>query len=203
MNVITRTVYSILSRFNNFVDNLDKRYLDMIRQIAIFLISALWITGLILGYLHGRGAAKKTGITILESTNDVLSIDVNLEKEDNFFQDVLKDELSTEMNKPEYSKETMYEAPDLRTELKTEIFESDLNKKEDINLSPMKKEGISELPLIDSTSRENDSSGIIEKEELMKPGSSEKKIDNKKTEDTNTPVKSDLNSINKNDGIVE
>ncbi len=200
MNKIFDILSSILGKFNNFVDNLDKRYLDIIKQISIILIGSLWAFGLVYGYLNGRGAAKITGITIIESTDDIFDIDINLQRKDNFFKDVLKEELESEMSKPDYSKVTMYEAPDLRTELKTEIFETDFDKKENPGFSPINKDGIAEAPIIDKTARETDEKGIIEKEEIVKPNTPLKKNDSDiQTQNDDA----DIDPMNKNDGIVE
>lgn len=129
MNPVFKVFSKIIIVINNFIDNLDKRYVDMIRQIFFMIFFVLWVVGAVFGIIMGKNAASKGGITLIEKTNDVFDMHIQQEKDDRVFQDVLAQEMQAEGLNPTFPKETVENKEPLTPDSEDLILESDESRK--------------------------------------------------------------------------
>lgn len=217
MNILIKGLNKFLIIINGFLDNLDKKYVDMIRQLFFLIVIGLGIGAIIFGFIRGRSAAQKGGIRIINTTNDAFDIDIQQEKEDFLFKDIMEKELRNELNKKRTQKDNFFDSIEMEPERSTNIFEEDMATKEKSPVQRIENKNIEDVPLVD-TKNETDQNKdlIIEKDDIIESKKTNTDLlsspqddlldDNNSSEkdllnDNSTQDK--VNPVNKNNGIIE
>ena len=110
MNALEKILRPLVVAVNSLFDKMNPRTSDMIRQTYIFLIVAICIVGAIIGFSIGKKSAKKTGIQMAETTNQIFDLDIQQGRDDASFGSLLESETSSEMK----MKDTLKEAAPTR-----------------------------------------------------------------------------------------
>lgn len=216
MNPIFSSINKIIMSINNLIDNLDKRYVDMIRQMFFMIFFILWVLAAIFGIIMGRNAASKGGISLIQETNDAFDIEIQLEHEDSFFKDILAEEMKGEMAKPEFPKESFIKNEPLTPESNDTIIEADKFTKSDTTnvmsetSSPIDAPRIidqNSTPLVEEkNSRQNDPAPAASEPVTDKESSPLESNNNSANEKKDNSEKTDGNSydiMDNSGGIVQ
>ncbi|HEY1406283.1 MAG TPA: hypothetical protein VF857_06725 [Spirochaetota bacterium] len=103
MNALSKILNPLVKTFNGVVDNMGQRTIDMIRQTYLFIIVALCVIGIIIGFSLGKKSAKKTGMQLVETTNRAFDADIMQSREEGGFGAILEGDLQSEKENPEAS----------------------------------------------------------------------------------------------------
>jgi hypothetical protein len=103
MNPIMKILEPLTRAFNDTIDGMPRKTAEMIRQTFILIIVILCIAGAVIGFTKGKHSAKKTGIQMAETTNDIFDIDIQQRREGGKFESVLDSEIESglDMKDPE------------------------------------------------------------------------------------------------------
>lgn len=103
MNPISKLLAPFTRAFNSIIDGMPRKTAEMIRQTYVLIIVILCIAGAFIGFTKGRHSAKKTGIQMAETTNDIFDIDIQQKREGGKFDSVLDSEIESglDMKDPE------------------------------------------------------------------------------------------------------
>lgn len=124
MNPVVKIITSILSSINNIIDSMSLRTVETIRRGFFFVIFILSIIGIVIGYNMGTKSAKIKSAPLAEYVNDVFKIDINKEKGDGHFSEMLESEIVNETPMNNFSKTAFPTRENLNPELKKEAIES-------------------------------------------------------------------------------
>jgi hypothetical protein len=103
MNPLSKLLSPLTRAVNSTIDGMPRKTVEMIRQTYVLIIVILCIAGAVIGFAKGRHSAKKTGIQMAETTNDIFDIDIQSRREGGKFDSVLDSELESglDMKDPE------------------------------------------------------------------------------------------------------
>ncbi|HNR89557.1 MAG TPA: hypothetical protein PKM65_14545 [Spirochaetota bacterium] len=117
MNPLVKIASGLISTINRIIDSVDTKTADGIRQGFFFVIFLIAIGAVIMGYRLGSGSAKRTGIPLAESTNQVFEIDIKRQRDHAQFNTLLDTESvrETERVDPEKNKFLSREGVDMES----------------------------------------------------------------------------------------
>jgi hypothetical protein len=105
MNALEKILTPVFAAINGIFDKINPRTSNMIRQGYIFLIVAMCIIGAIIGFTSGRKSAKKTGIQMADTTNQIFDLDIQQAQTEGRFGALLESESDRELDKRDALKE--------------------------------------------------------------------------------------------------
>lgn len=105
MNALGKILQPLTVIINNLFDRMNPRTADMIRQSYLFIIVTICIGGLILGVTLGKHAAKKTGIQMAETTNQIFDLDIKQSRGEGGFGSLIDSETENEASRKDLVKE--------------------------------------------------------------------------------------------------
>jgi hypothetical protein len=92
MNALEKILSPVISAINGIFEKINPRTSDMIRQSYILIIVVIGIGGAILGASSGKHAAKKTGVQMAETTNQIFDLDIKQAKAEGGFGSLIESE---------------------------------------------------------------------------------------------------------------
>ena len=218
MNIFIKGLNKFLILINNFLDNLDKKYVDMIRQLFFLIVTVLAIGSAIFGFIQGRNAAQKGGIRIINTTNDAFDLDIQQDKDDFLFKDVMEKELKNELDKKQTKKDIFFDSIEIKPESDTTIFETDMATKEKSPVQQLENNKIEDVPPVNKENESDQNKDlIIEKDDIIQTKKSNTDLlsspgdnilnnsssnDNDLLDNSSNNQES-VNPVNKNNGIIE
>ena len=145
MNPIGKIFTTIIVQINKLLDSLNQKTAETIKRVFFFLVFAMCIVGIIIGYRIGSGEAKIQSSPLAEYVNDTFRL--SLSKTDGDFSELLKNEMLNEAPMNNFSKYAFPLREDFNPEFKKGIMESD-NKIQNPDLAsrPFKPETTIENP---------------------------------------------------------
>jgi hypothetical protein len=227
MNPLTRIISLLINGLNHFLESMDRKTVEAIKQSFYFITFVALIIAIIIGYNSGKKAAKRGGKTLAENTNQVFSVDVKRERPEGRFYSMLDTDAIREIDRSDYNKLQFPSRATLEPENRDELVEPDLFKKEkspeididrlaEIDRTDEKPEpSIKTLPKRESPLRDRKLDIIDEKKENRiitgEDAESEKpKEPEKMRREMNEPRKmkdlrkgTELNPLEKREGIIE
>ena len=197
MNPIKKIFTSIIVSINRFIESLNYKTIDSIKNGFYFIVFVMCVAGIIIGYRIGSGSAKIQTSPLTDYVNDTFRLKMN--NNDGDFSEILQSELLNEAPMNNFSKYDFPSRESFNPEFKQGIMESD-NKIQDPDISskPFKPE----TPIIDSFKFDQPQVNQTIRP-LDGPKVSDVKIDDIKINDAkidinrSNPVLNDDQSINK------
>ncbi len=224
MNPVFKILSSIIIKINNIIDSMSLKNIEAIKRGFYFFIFVMSVAGIIFGYNMGTKSAKIKSDPLAEFVNDTFKIDINKEKADGDFSQLLESEIINESPINNFNKTSFPIRENLNPEINKEAIES-ANKipEPDVADKPLKPETpIDEknnsiqnvenqsVKIVDKQFKENKTDGIIIKnidEQKITPENKtrEDKVKNKNIIDiiekdkkvVPEPIKKDTGIINK------
>jgi hypothetical protein len=129
MNPLVTIISGIINAVNAIIDNLDKRVAESIKQGFFFIIFLGIVGAVFLGYRMGSGSAKRFGIPLADTTNQVFEIDIKRLKERPQFNSLLENESIREGEKIDTAKLKFPSREGLEQESRDRVLEPDSLKK--------------------------------------------------------------------------
>lgn len=130
MNPLTRIISLLINGLNHFLESLDRKAVEAIKQSFYFITFVALIIAIIFGYNSGKKAAKRMGKTLAENTNQVFSVDVKRERPEGRFYSMLDTDAIREIDRSDYNKLKFPSRVTLEPEPRDELVEPDLSRKE-------------------------------------------------------------------------
>ncbi len=219
MNPVLKLLTAAIIAINNLIDSLSLKTLESIRRGFFFFIFILCIVGIFIGYNMGTKSARIKSDPLAEFVNDTFKIDINKERTNGDFSDMLESEIVNESPMNNFNKSTFSTRETLNPELNKAVIESQNKIPEpDVLDKPFKPEtpidekfnadqtkNDQSVKVLDKSFNENKSENIIFKNDDIKNKTPEKIKDdknviqilekNKKT--TPEPIKKDTGIINR------
>ncbi len=214
MNLLLKIVYTIINSISRYIQSLDRRTAETIRQSFFFFIFLLMIGGLFLGNFLGKNAAKHGGDPIIDKTNQSFDIDIKRARKRGHFQGMLQEELMREAEKSGTRKIPYPAREEEPVPMKDQILES-TGTEEDKKEFPgtVDRDSPVDMP---RTREKKESSEVIRhdreappvmegREKPAKPGTAEKpaKDSSEKNDRVITGKKEELRPLEPDKGIVE
>lgn len=167
-------INKILSSLDRIIGGIPKKSTAMIRQIFFTIVFICVIGGLIYGIIAGKNAAHKTGIRIINETDDVFDIERRLERgDDPGFAGVGEAEYITERAASDYRKDEIRTNERLLPENREFVVEAprDVKVRQSFDESS-DKERLAEISPVDNSKPESEVSRIERETRISetKPG---------------------------------
>jgi len=227
MNPLTKIISLFINGLNHFLESIDRKTIEAIKQSFYFITFVALIIAIIFGYNSGKKAAKRSGKTLAETTNQIFSVDVKRERPEGRFYSMLDSDAIREIDRSDYNKLQFPSRVTLEPESRDELVEPDLFKKEkspeidvdrlaEIDRTDEKPEpSIKTLPKRESPPRDRKLEIIDEKKENRIISGEDAESDRRKEpeemrRETEEPRKmkesrqgSELNPLEKRKGVIE
>ena len=98
MNALEKILSPVFAAINSIFDKINPRTADMIRQGFLFFIVSICIVGAVIGFTLGKKAAKKTGVQMAETTNQIFDLDIQQSQSEGRFGALLESESDKELD---------------------------------------------------------------------------------------------------------
>jgi len=178
LNILTKVIVSI----NQAIDSMSLKTVESVKRGFFFFIFVLCIVGLFIGYNMGTKSAKIKSDPLAQFVNDTFKIDINKERADGDFSDMLESEIVNESPMNNFNKSSFPTRENLNPELRKEVIESENKIPEpDLIDKPFKPETpVNEqfnqnqpqydqsVRVLDKTVKENRSESVIFKDDDIK-----------------------------------
>ncbi len=173
MNTLYKIINQIIVFLNRFIDSLDKRTVELIKQSYYLLVFIIVVAGIFIGYNHGKEAAKGFGAPIAEFTDDVFDVIIKTEKENVDFSSLLDGKSIREKEESMLKKQEYPSNEKLEFESNHNIVEPDTEAKK-ISAAPQAddRERPADVKRLDESEPEE---GVRELERRSSPYAGEKK----------------------------
>ncbi len=99
MNPFVKIIYTIINSISRYVQSIDKRTSETIRQGFFFTIFLFMIGGIFFGNYLGKKSARHGGEPLSETTNQSFEINIKQSREKGDFKNMLREELMREAEK--------------------------------------------------------------------------------------------------------
>lgn len=129
MNPLVKIASGLITSINRLIDAVDDRAADTIRQGFFFVMFLIAIGAIVLGYRMGSGSAKRTGIPLAETTNEVFEIDIKRQRDHARFNALLDSESVRETDRIDIEKNRFPTREGIDVESPDRIAEPDSMKK--------------------------------------------------------------------------
>jgi hypothetical protein len=113
---------------DKMIGKIPKKTQQTVRSVFILLIFVATVTGIIMGFMWGKDAAKIKSAPIIERTNDAFELDMKREKPEGNFS-VLDSEMVNEMKKMDMSKTQFSSRTSMEPEVDKGIIEGESGRK--------------------------------------------------------------------------
>jgi len=177
-NIITKIIISI----NGAIDSMPLKTVEAIRRGFYFLIFVLCIVGIFIGYNMGTKSAKIKSDPLAKFVNDTFKIDINKERANGDFSEMLESEIVNESPMNNFNKSAFPTRENLNPEIRKEAVESENKIPEpDLIDKPFKPEtpvnekfnqnqSKNDQPIkaLDKTFKDNNTESVIIKDEETK-----------------------------------
>lgn len=141
MNPIINILTKVIIAINQAIDSMSLKTVESIRRGFFFFIFLLCIVAIVIGYNMGTKSAKIKSDPLAQFVNDTFKIDINKERANGDFSDMLESEIVNESPMNNFNKSTFPTRENLNPELRKETIESENKIPEpDLNDKPFKPE---------------------------------------------------------------
>jgi len=124
MNPVLKIITTIIISINKIIDSMSLKTIETVKRSFFFIIFIMCIIGLFIGYNMGTKSARIKSDPLAEFVNDTFKIDINKEKSDGDFSDMLESEIINESPMNSFNKSTFPTRENLNPELSKEVIES-------------------------------------------------------------------------------
>ena len=144
MNPTGKIFTTIIVQINRLIDSLNQKTAQTIKRLFFFVVFAMCIVGIIIGYRVGSGEAKIQSSPLTDYVNDTFRLSLSKTGD---FSEILKNEMLNEVPMNNFNKYDFPVREDFNPEFKKGIMESD-NKipNPDLTNKPFKPESAIENP---------------------------------------------------------
>ena len=129
MNPLVKIITSIIVFINRFIDSLDKKTIESIKQGYYLLVVVIVAVGIFIGFNHGKSAAKKFGAPIAEYTDKVFDTMIKTERENVNFSSMIEGKSIREKEESALKKQAFPSNEKLEFESNHNIVEPDTEAK--------------------------------------------------------------------------
>ena len=193
MNPVLKIITSVIIAINKAIDSMTLKTLESIKKGFFTLIFLLCIVGIVVGYKMGTKSAKIKSDPLAEFVNDTFKIDINKERADGDFSDMLESEIVNESPMNNFNKSNFPTRETMNPEISKEVIESSNKIPEpDLMDKPFKPEtpvdeknnstqiqNNQDVQALDKSFNENKAGNIIFKNDESKIKKPEKTVDDK------------------------
>jgi len=217
MNPVLKILTSLIISINRLIDSMSLRTIESVKRGFFFFIFLMCIVGIVIGYNMGTKSAKIKSDPLAEFVNDTFKIDINKERANGDFSDMLESEIVNESPMNNFTKSAFPTRENLNPELSKQTIESENKIPEpDVMDKPFKpKTPIDEkfntnqtqsdqsMKILDKSFQQNKADNIIFKnDEIMKNQPEQKTDDKNKIKILEKDKKIIPGPINKDTGII-
>jgi len=193
MNPVLKILTAVIISINKIIDSMSLKTIESIKKGFFSFIFILCIVGIVIGYNMGTKSARIKSDPLAEFVNDTFKIDINKERADGDFSEMLESEIINESPMNNFTKSTFPTRENLNPELSKEAIESENKIPEpDVMDKPFKPETpVDEkfnanqtqtdqsMKVLDKSFNENKTDGVIFKDEEIKKNQPVEKTDDK------------------------
>ena len=193
MNPVLKILTAVIISINKIIDSMSLKTIESIKKGFFSFIFILCIVGIVIGYNMGTKSARIKSDPLAEFVNDTFKIDINKERANGDFSEMLESEIINESPMNNFTKSTFPTRENLNPELSKEAIESENKIPEpDVMDKPFKPETpVDEkfnanqtqtdqsMKVLDKSFNENKTDGVIFKDEEIKKNQPVEKTDDK------------------------
>ncbi len=121
LNILTKVIVAI----NQAIDSMSLKTVEAIRRGFFTFIFILCIAGIVIGYNMGTKSAKIKSDPLAQFVNDTFKIDINKERANGDFSEMLESEIVNESPMNNFNKSTFPTRENLNPEIRKEAIESE------------------------------------------------------------------------------
>ncbi|HNX24239.1 MAG TPA: hypothetical protein PKG60_09330 [Spirochaetota bacterium] len=217
MNPVLKILTSLIISINRLIDSMSLRTIESVKRGFFFFIFLMCIVGIVIGYNMGTKSAKIKSDPLAEFVNDTFKIDINKERANGDFSDMLESEIVNESPMNNFTKSAFPTRENLNPELSKQTIESENKIPEpDVMDKPFKPEtpidekfntnqtqSDQSMKILDKSFQQNKADNIIFKnDEIMKNQPEQKTDDKNKIKILEKDKKIIPGPINKDTGII-
>lgn len=125
MNPVLKILTTAIISINKLIDSMSLRTIETVKRSFFFFIFIMCIVGIVIGYNMGTKSARIKSDPLAEFVNDTFKIDINKEKADGDFSDMLESEIVNESTMNNFTKSNFPTRENLNPELSKEAVESE------------------------------------------------------------------------------
>lgn len=125
MNPVLKILTTAIISINKLIDSMSLRTIETVKRGFFFFIFIMCIIGIVIGYNMGTKSARIKSYPLAEFVNDTFKIDINKEKADGDFSDMLESEIVNESTMNNFTKSNFPTRETLNPELSKEAVESE------------------------------------------------------------------------------
>jgi hypothetical protein len=125
MNPVLKILTTAIISINKLIDSMSLRTIETVKRGFFFFIFIMCIIGIVIGYNMGTKSARIKNDPLAEFVNDTFKIDINKEKADGDFSDMLESEIVNESTMNNFTKSNFPARENLNPELSKEAVESE------------------------------------------------------------------------------
>lgn len=125
MNPVLKILTSVIISINRFIDSMSLKTVETVKRGFFFFIFIMCIIGIVIGYNMGTKSARIKSDPLAEFVNDTFKIDINKERADGDFSDMLESEIVNESPMNNFTKSNFPTRENLNPELSKEAIESE------------------------------------------------------------------------------
>jgi len=204
MNPVLKILTSLIISVNKLIDSMSIKTIETVRRGFFFIIFLMCIAGIFIGYNMGTKSARIKSDPLAEFVNDTFKIDINKERADGDFSDLLESEIINESPMNNFNKSAFPTRENLNPELRKEAIESESKIPEpDIMDKPFKPETPIDEKFNTEQMQNNQSMKILDKSlsndntEKIIFKNNDNKVTEKRTDDNNI-----IKILEKNKNII-
>ena len=125
MNPVLKILTTAIISINKLIDSMSLRTIETVKRGFFFFIFIMCIVGIVIGYNMGTKSARIKSDPLAEFVNDTFKIDINKERADGDFSDMLESEIVNESTMNNFTKSNFPTRENLNPELSKEAVESE------------------------------------------------------------------------------
>ncbi len=124
MNPVLKILTTVIISINKLIDSMSMKTLETVKRGFFFFIFLMCMVGIYIGYSMGTKSARIKSDPLAEFVNDTFKIDINKERADGDFSDMLESEIVNESPMNNFNKTNFPTRENLNPELSKEVIES-------------------------------------------------------------------------------
>lgn len=218
MNPVFKILSSVIMTINRVIDSMSMKTVETIKRGFFFFIFLMSMVMIFIGYNMGTKSAKIKSDPLAEYVNDIFKIDINKERKNGNFSDLLESEIVNESTMNNFNKTGFPTRENLNPEIRKEAIES-ANKipEPELDNKPFKPETPVDEKINSNQFQENQTIKTVDKqfketktENIIVKDEEKKSVPENKSKDKNIieiiekdkkvvpgPIKKDTGIINK------
>ena len=164
MNPVLKIFTSLIISINKLIDSMSLKTIETVKRSFFFFIFIMCIVAIFIGYNMGSKSAKIKSDPLAEFVNDTFKIDVNKERADGNFSEMLDSKIINETQMNNYDKSIYTTRENLNPEFNKAVMDTKNNIPEtDDSTKPFKPETPIDEKLNSNQTQNDQSMKILDK----------------------------------------